>query len=53
MVALHDGDAPVLRVEPHTLALIFGGVPLGRRYLQGNFIASTEARLDEALRRFV
>jgi redox-sensitive bicupin YhaK (pirin superfamily) len=48
---LHDGDAPVLRLEPHSIALIFGGVSLGRRYLQGNFIASTEARLDAALRR--
>jgi redox-sensitive bicupin YhaK (pirin superfamily) len=52
LVVLHDGDAPVLRLEPHTSALIFGGVPLGRRYLQGNFIASTEVRLDAALRRF-
>jgi redox-sensitive bicupin YhaK (pirin superfamily) len=51
LVAMHDGDAPVLRLPPHTIALIFGGVPLGRRYMQGNFIASTEARLDAALRR--
>jgi redox-sensitive bicupin YhaK (pirin superfamily) len=52
LVAMHDGDAPVLRLAPHAIALIFGGVPLGRRYLQGNFVASTEARLDAALRRF-
>jgi len=52
MVVLHDGDAPVLRLGPHTIALIFGGVSLGRRYLQGNFIASSEARLDAALGRF-
>ena len=52
LVVMHDGDSPVLRLPPHTIALIFGGVSLGRRYLQGNFIASTEARLDEALRRF-
>jgi len=51
LVVMHDGDSPVLRLEPHTIALIFGGVSLGRRYLQGNFIASTEARLDAALRR--
>jgi redox-sensitive bicupin YhaK (pirin superfamily) len=51
MVVLHDGDAPLLRLEPHTIALVFGGVSLGRRYLQGNFIASTEARLDATLRR--
>jgi redox-sensitive bicupin YhaK (pirin superfamily) len=49
---MHEGDAPVLRLEPHAIALIFGGASLGRRYLQGNFIASTEARLEEALRRF-
>jgi redox-sensitive bicupin YhaK (pirin superfamily) len=52
LVAMHDGDAPVLRLEPHAIALIFGGVSLGRRYMQGNFIASTEPRLDAALRRF-
>lgn len=52
LVVLHDGDAPVLHLPPHTRALIFGGPSLGRRYLQGNFIASTEARLDAALRRF-
>ena len=52
LVAMHDGDAPVLHLGPHSIALIFGGVSLGRRYLQGNFIASTEARLDAALRRF-
>ena len=52
LVAMHDGAAPVLRLGPHTLALILGGVSLGRRFLQGNFIASTEARLDAALRRF-
>ena len=52
LVVMHDGEAPVLRLEPHTIALIFGGLSLGRRYLQGNFIASTEARLDAALRRF-
>ena len=52
LVALNDGDAPVLRLEPHTSALMFGGVSLGRRYLEGNFIASSEARLDAAIRRF-
>jgi len=52
LAVLHDGDAPSLRLEPHTVALIVGGVSLGRRYLQGNFIASTEARLDATLRRF-
>jgi redox-sensitive bicupin YhaK (pirin superfamily) len=51
VVVMHEGDTPVLRLEPHTTALIFGGVSLGRRYLQGNFIASTEDRLDAALRR--
>ena len=50
LVVMHDGDAPVLRLEPHTIALIVGGLSLGRRYLEGNFIASTEARLDAALR---
>jgi redox-sensitive bicupin YhaK (pirin superfamily) len=52
LVVMHDGDAPVLHLPPHAIALIFGGVSLGRRYLEGNFIASTEARLDAALRRF-
>jgi len=51
LVAMHEGDAPALRLEPHAIALIFGGVSLGRRYMQGNFIASTEARLEAALRR--
>ena len=48
LAVMHDGDAPVLRLEPRTIALVFGGVSLGRRYMQGNFIASTEARLDAA-----
>jgi redox-sensitive bicupin YhaK (pirin superfamily) len=52
LVVMHDGDAPVLQLPPRAIALIFGGASLGRRYLQGNFIASTEARLDAALRRF-
>jgi hypothetical protein len=41
----------VLDLGPHTIAVIVGGAYLGRRYLEGNFIASTEARLDAALRR--
>jgi redox-sensitive bicupin YhaK (pirin superfamily) len=49
LVALHDGDAAVLRLEPDTIALIFGGAPLGRRYMEGNVIASSEARLDATL----
>jgi redox-sensitive bicupin YhaK (pirin superfamily) len=52
LIVMHDGDGPVLRLEPRAIALIFGGASLGRRYLQGNFIASTEARLEAALRRF-
>jgi redox-sensitive bicupin YhaK (pirin superfamily) len=52
LVAMHDGTAPLLSLGPHTTALIFGGVSLGRRYMEGNFIASTEARLDATLRRF-
>ena len=52
LVVLHDGDAPTLRLAPHATALIFGGVSLGRRYMQGNFIASSEARLDAILRRY-
>jgi redox-sensitive bicupin YhaK (pirin superfamily) len=52
LAVLHDGDAPLLRLQPHTIAVVFGGASLGRRYLQGNFIASTEARLDATLRRF-
>lgn len=52
LVVLSDGGAPVLRLDgPEAVALVMGGDPLGRRYLQGNFIASSEARLDEALRR--
>jgi redox-sensitive bicupin YhaK (pirin superfamily) len=49
LVVLHDSDAPVLRLAAHSVALLFGGVSLGRRYMQGNFIASSEARLDAAL----
>jgi len=52
LVVLHDGEAPLLSLPPRARALIFGGVSLGRRYLQGNFVASSEARLDAALRRF-
>jgi redox-sensitive bicupin YhaK (pirin superfamily) len=52
LVVLHEGSAPILQLAPRTTALIFGGAYLGRRYLEGNFLASTEARLDAALRRF-
>jgi redox-sensitive bicupin YhaK (pirin superfamily) len=51
LVAMHGGDAPVLHIGPHAIALIFGGVPLGRRYMEGNFIASSEDRLDVALQK--
>jgi len=51
LVVLPDGGAPVVQLESNAVALILGGRPLGRRYLEGNFIASTEARLDEAIRR--
>lgn len=52
MVVLNDGDAPRLHLQPHTTALILGGASLGRRYMEGNFIASSEARLDAALSRY-
>ena len=52
LIVMHDGDTPVLRLGPHAIALVFGGVSLGRRYMQGNFIASSEALLDATLGRF-
>ena len=48
---LRDGAAPVLNLAPHSIAVMVGGLYLGRRYLEGNFIASTEARLDATLLR--
>lgn len=50
LVALHDGEANVLRLEPDTTVLIFGGEPLGPRVMQGNVIASSVQRLERALR---
>lgn len=52
LVAIPDGGTTVLRLAAHATVLLFGGTSLGRRYMEGNFIASNEARLDAALRRF-
>jgi len=52
LAVLHDGDVPVLHLEHHSTMLIIGGLSLGLRYMEGNFIASTEARLDAALHRY-
>lgn len=52
LVVMPDGATPVLRLGPHTIVVLLGGAYLGRRYLEGNFIASSEARLDAALRRY-
>jgi redox-sensitive bicupin YhaK (pirin superfamily) len=50
LLTLPDGAAPRLRLEADTIALFFGGDPLGARVMQGNFIASDAALLDRALR---
>lgn len=50
LVLLREGAAPRLRLEADTTALFFGGRPLGRRFLQGNFIASSAELLDRVLR---
>lgn len=49
MLLLRESHAPRVHLEPDTTLLLFGGEPLGRRYLQGNVIGSTEARLEQAL----
>ncbi|MCB9592199.1 MAG: pirin family protein [Sandaracinaceae bacterium] len=50
MLVLRDGAAPILRLEADTIALVLGGEPLGTRLMQGNVIASSEDRLERALR---
>ncbi|MGE0786405.1 MAG: pirin family protein [Sandaracinaceae bacterium] len=50
LIVLHEDAAPRLALEPETIALVFGGAPLGPRFMQGNVIASSEARLEQALR---
>lgn len=50
LLVLRDGATPRLRLEPQTRVLVFGGEPLGRRFMQGNVIASSEVLLDETLR---
>lgn len=37
-------------LEAETAVLFFGGPPLGTRLMQGNVIASSTARLEQALR---
>ena len=49
LVLLREGHAPRMRLEAETTLLCFGGEPLGRRFLQGNVIGSSEQRLEEAL----
>lgn len=50
LVVLRDGSGPRLRLEAGTTALWLGGEPLGRRFVRGNVIASSEERLEAALR---
>lgn len=50
MLVMREGEACVLRLEPHSIVLHFGGTPLGTRFMQGNMIASSVERLERALR---
>lgn len=50
LVRLREGAAPRLALEPGSTALLFGGEPLGPRYLEGNVIGSSVSRLEHALR---
>jgi redox-sensitive bicupin YhaK (pirin superfamily) len=50
LLVLREGVAPVLRLEPDTIVLFFGGQPVGTRLVQGNVIASSVERLELALR---
>ncbi len=49
LLLLCEGHTPHIRLEAETTMLVFGGDPLGRRFLQGNVIGSTEERLEQAL----
>ncbi|MBN8609675.1 MAG: pirin family protein [Deltaproteobacteria bacterium] len=49
LLLLREGHTPRVKLEPQTTMLVFGGDPLGRRYLQGNVIGSSEDRLEQAL----
>ncbi len=51
LLSLRDGAPARLRLEADTRVLFFGGRSLGRRLMQGNVIASSAARLEEALVR--
>lgn len=47
---LHEGGTSCLRLEPETTVLVLGGEPLGARVMEGNFLASSTALLEETLR---
>lgn len=50
MLVLREGAAPSLRLEADSIALVLGGERLGTRLMQGNVIASSSDRLEQALR---
>ena len=51
MVVLKAGERAVLRAEVPARVLLLGGAPLdGERYLWWNFVASSQARLEQAKR---
>jgi redox-sensitive bicupin YhaK (pirin superfamily) len=50
LLVLREAEATVLRLEPESIVLFFGGPPVGTRIMQGNVIASSVERLERALR---
>ena len=47
LVFSESADAPIRAVEPSTVMLL-GGDPVGPRYIDWNFVSSTQARIQRA-----
>ena len=48
MAVFAPGDTVVVRATTAAVVMLLGGEPVGPRFIEWNFVASTQARLDEA-----
>ena len=48
MIVFSPGQPEPIKAETAAVVMLLGGEPLGRRFIEWNFVASTQARIDQA-----